>query len=1501
MKSDEKFRANGLNVPFDLPLASLQASGIIDTKPRGNAEPGNIQYTKTVSTSVTPLRYKITKTAPGKSPKGAGIPLLEAPKWPYQQRITIDNNTREPSAVIVNDILDNGTRLIGPFNVSGPDASQFTTPPNPIIDLPSPSGEDFVHIQWANITLSTGAVNTIVYDVAIWDNFTAGGSENSGPRIPHKTPQTDCAIISNLSGPVDSCATTLAMDLTIDKNSGITQVSYGTLITYTLNYKVNQYDNINGVVVTDVLSDGQTYQAGSANPPPTSVSPKNPVTGETTITWNLGNLASSTSGTITFVAQVDPVYFATGLPVVAGDTITNKASINGINANFGTPAPDSSAVSALVVTPSIKKELLNIYYKDGTVKPPGLNAAAPGDSLEFKLTYSSPNADQKNIFIDDFFPFNVLAGSIYNISYSPFPPATGPLPTGNNGLEWGLGNFFPAETTWTATFKVVVDNVNFVGAANNLAKLRGVNTAGEAYSDRHQVAVNFGRPDIRLSKSVSGPSPNAIQPGQTYTYTITIRNPQNSQGTVLDAFDFDLTEVIPNYLTFVPGSLTATATSGTPVFNPPVFTPPKNISMHIVHLHPNDVITVSYQVTVDAGIGPGLALTNNANTTSPYSQPFDPLGTNFQYPGLERQARVTIRSAAVTIAKSADSTSKVVGDTAQYTLTITVPDKLIAYSLVVSDVLPAGQVYDDNASPVDPVSVVGNTITWPILPTVDATGGPVTLVYSFRARITSSAYPPPTYTDVQRNTGRVNWNAVPGQFPNSRSAALDISVKNPHLLLAKAVRNITQGEVGYAVATNGKDSDIIEYRLIATNDGSAAAASINLVDAVGGLHPNLDFVPGSIVPEPGTTASYNDITNQVVWNIPSLGTGASATLYFRVRIKASTLAGSVIPDTGTIISYTNTNGAVTYPVVASNQVTVTLPPGVTLVPAPESYVSQTQALGQTTPGHSVAINHLLTNSGSGVDSYSLAIAPSSFAYQLLIDSILVTTVPAGTPYSAAPAQLAGLAVGEVRSITIRYYVPAGSSLLVYPTDVTVTSLTSPYPSKTVTDKVLVGKVGIFKMVAPTTAVVGEEVTYTLEVIVADGITAYQVIVSDSLPPGQAYADQATLDGIPVTPAVTGNLITFPTINKIDSSSGMVMLIYQFKALVSDAPTNPPEYLAQQIDATHLTWNIDEYGTPGQPSDSSATLTIAHPHLMLFKDERNLTQGQVDYSTEITAKVGEIIEYRLRITNVGKSPAYNSVITDTIVEPVHFVGNLQPEPGSTASYDSNTTTVTWTVPFLAVGATATLTFNVTGCGCIIKGNVGCDSFTATYQSFIENPKSYGPEVSNTVKVNFPVKFTFVPDPPIRVDDSTAAAIICNCEEVDLGYTLTNDGNTLDSYLLEITPLPLSYDLYIDSALITTVAAGSSYQDTPAALQSVQIGSWRKIVLRVALPENATPPVTSFNFEITVISLTTPVVRKTITTTVSFGRQLGISLKLQVTDFLIRSAGVRVALCNRPDDI
>lgn len=901
LKADENLRATGLPVPFDIPLTSVAIQGTVDTLPRGNDDPGNVKITKTDSATFIPLRYTLTKDAPGKMPKGAGLlnPVI-APIWPYQYTLTLSNNSREPSTVTLIDNLPNGVRYLGGLSVTGPDSLALSSP---TVILPSggPGGQNFVTIDWGTVVLSPSSTNTIVFNAAIWDNYTVFGVENSGAKISHLTPLQNVSTLNGLSGPVQGITVTDAMDTTINKSAAPLSTDVGQINNYTLTYRINQYDNVGNVIITDTLSDGQTYNVGSASLIPINPNPPRNIDGTTTLSWSLGLLTTGTTGSITFSTTTSNAYFAVVGPVSTGDTLSNNVIITGTNQTTITPTPDNSSARIGIIISSIKKEIINYFYKDGSLKTS--NVVAPGDGVEFKITYSSVGiaAEQRGIEIDEFAPPNmgpltpalpVTYGGTIGTSFTP-------VTISPNGLRWILGTV-PGNSLWTADFIIPVDNVDYVGVYNNLAKLAGINTLGFGYSSRDQVEVTFGQPNIDFIKTVTGPDVNAIKAGENYTYSITISNPQNLAGDVTDAFEMDFTDVIPSGLIYTGSySVTGTGTYSTPVFAG------QNVSMTIHKLAPGDSLILNYTVLVSTSVVSGQSYINNAILQRPYSQPQP--NNSYQFPGAPFTASTTLRALGITMTKLISPILAKIGDIVTYILQVTVPLGTTAYNVQVIDIFPiatqnfiVGSATKDGL-PITP-SVLGGTVTFPTIPFINATAAAVTILYAFDVRVVNGTHVSP-FIENQTDNATVNWDLDDignPAVPFNTSAILQ--VRTPNLTGRKEQRNQTSGGIFTTSNVNYNVGDVIQYRITVTNTGAESSFNSVITDAINSL---LSFNPGSIITTNGS-ASITGAT--LTWNIPIIAAGASATITFDVTTLAGVGSDGRILDSGSFVYNTNDNG-----------------------------------------------------------------------------------------------------------------------------------------------------------------------------------------------------------------------------------------------------------------------------------------------------------------------------------------------------------------------------------------------------------------------------------------------------------------------------------------------------------------------------------------------------------------------------------------------------------------
>src|SRR5262249_25260388 len=133
-------------------------------------------------------------------------------------------------------------------------------------------------------------------------------------------------------------------------------------------------------------------------------------------------------------------------------------------------------------------------------------------------------------------------------------------------------------------------------------------------------------------------------------------------------------------------------------------------------------------------------------------------------------------------------------------------------------------VTDPGVSGISPIttsgSVTGNSVLSGTLPgglnVGDiAVGGVVTIRFSA------------TVTGTSTNSPYINTAKAKGSNINeaSDSARVNVAVvqNNTNLTLTKGVRNLTNAEGSFTHSTTAKTSDVVEYQIVVTNTGSAAA------------------------------------------------------------------------------------------------------------------------------------------------------------------------------------------------------------------------------------------------------------------------------------------------------------------------------------------------------------------------------------------------------------------------------------------------------------------------------------------------------------------------------------------------------------------------------------------------------------------------------------------------------------------------------------------------------
>ena len=1031
---------NGTMIPFGTVLSNTVIACQADTQPRGSYDSNNIKLTEQLSPSFLTTQYTCILTAPGKALKGAGT-SISANNYlnPYTVSCKILNNTSVPNSVTLTIQLPDGIRYIGPAASTGTDASQFL---HPVVTSPK-EPNNYTQITYLNVVLSAGSVTTVSFPFAIWNQYL----NNTGPLLLHGTSLPFTAIMSSSSTQyqLTQKANVTAMDiiLSTDISPKITDVQNNVQLAFT--YQTGQYYSLNQIQTDYYLPDGFIYVDSSEQP----ISVRNDSVRQGTIaSYLLASANPETIHSVVIKALVNVVYqYRTvnqvNVPVTAGDSFQPSASLTAVNNVLHMTISDQAGTSASIITGTISKQFIGGSYRDGT--PKSIKTLAPGDLAAYQLTYNAAaiRAVQQSIIIDDFFP--LAANPITNLmyTYSGAQPKTGsPQLIDPHGVNFQYGNL-PGFALATITFQVPIQSLGGPGQNTNLMKLTGSDSLGFTYSNRAQVVINIGTPNLTLTKYVQGPNRSSIKAGEVYTFSIVISN-SNNLGTETDAFNFIVQDTLSTWFTVNSSSvqITGTGSYGQPMVTASLFTLP------ITKLAPGQSVTLTYSVTISSVLPPGLSIPTTVTSSNPYSQQYVDGADNFQYSGLNRSASVTLSSSSISVAKTYPGGLLKVNSAIDYTINATVPQGTIAYDVRIADVLPSNQqTYVGNAyyngSPITP-NVSANTISFPGVGTIDARVKSQTATYTFRCLVANANKSIGATTSQQTNTAQTMYRYTDAGSNITVSHNTGVTIQHPNIVMTITATNELTGAY-YATGASVDVNAVLLFKLTFVNNSAVMLMNglINLLIPAGFVFKQLN-TSDQCVP------TYSAAQGNITISVPSLAPNSAGFMTFTVSLQPNMKSGSSLTMQATAISYTNDISSKVYGGEQSNAFVTSLPPGVTLLPSPTDRIDDSTSFRVTPPGSTATIMNMFRNTGGGYDDFTISIAAVSLTYSLFIDGQHITDVPPNTVYTADLPSMTSIPPNGSRIITIESTIPVNSPLgSRYDFVITVSSKTSPFPKKTV--------------------------------------------------------------------------------------------------------------------------------------------------------------------------------------------------------------------------------------------------------------------------------------------------------------------------------------------------------------------------------------------------------------------------------------------------------------------
>ncbi|MEK6608737.1 MAG: hypothetical protein AABZ30_13845, partial [Myxococcota bacterium] len=718
------------------------------------------------------------------------------------------------------------------------------------------------------------------------------------------------------------------------------------------------------------------------------------------------------------------------------------------------------------------------------------------------------------------------------------------------------------------------------------------------------------------SKGVVDLDGGVVEPGDTLQYTLTVRNSGSATGTAVAVAD-----------TIPAGTTVADAGGGTVSAG--------QIRWSLGSVAPGAAAqqTRIFTVVLDAAIENGTAICNQAFVDSAETLP---VGTNDPTTAIPGDATcVTVISQPnlgdfYKLAFDADGAPYRPGDTVAYVLTFTNTGSSTATGVVVTDTLPA-TLAGGTAS--DGGVFAGATATWdatttPALAAV-APGASVALVLS--ATIV---------TPLDDGTAICNQAvltspelAVPVASDDATTFASDdctgIAVAAaPVLSAGKSVVDENGGDV--------LPGDVLRYAITVANAGDALARDVVVTDAL----------PATLVAEDDT----------LTFALGDLAPGAPATVEFLATVVSPLANGTVICNAADV-----TSGAMS---------AATPDACVTVVSRPD-FTTATKTVagapgGVANPGDALTYTITVTNTGDET------------ATGVVVTDVLDENLDAPTPldggvYDAATRTvtwtIASLAPDESDEVRFTALVAlTAQDGAIVENQAVVTSPQTP-GEEFLTDDPLdaavddpteitiaaVERLEIYKSVEDLDGGdthPGDRVRYTLRVVNEGQAAAIDVVVTDDVP--------AELTEILIGQGGTsvGALLTWSSAG----TPGLALLapgaeiVLEFTARVT-APLDDGTRIANQARA-----RAD--GIASEPSDDPATAAIDDPTVLVItsrpelrfstKSVRDLDGGAVD--------PGDVLEYAIRVVNLGDADATGVVLTDPIPTFTELLSDRDPSAG-----------------------------------------------------------------------------------------------------------------------------------------------------------------------------------------------------------------------------------------------